>query len=430
MNKFFKWIEEKMLPPMAKLSEQKHLRSVRDGIISTMPLIMIGSFFVLIVNFPIPAWTEFIAPYVPQIMLPYRITVGLMALYASYGMGYSLAKSYDLDGISGGSLALGAFLMTMTPVMGSNEAGEALGWVLPMNYLGGNGMFTAIITMILAVEILRFCKTKNVTIKLPEQVPDSVARSFEAIIPGMFIFTIVWFVCGILQFNINEAIMGLFAPVVNIAGNTFLGVLIPVLLICILWSAGVHGVSVIGSLLRPLWLVLLEQNITQVADGGVAQNIGTEGFFDLFVWIGGSGGTLALCVLFMFSKSSYMKQIGRLSVIPAIFNINEPIMFGAPIVLNPILAIPFVLGPVITTTTTYIAMKFDLVAKVSVITPFAIPAPIKAYLSTNGDLRAILLVLLNTAIYFAIYYPFVKSYDNKMYAEEMALEAEELASQD
>lgn len=423
MNKFFSWIENKMLPPMAKLAEQKHLRAVRDGIISTMPLIMIGSFFVLLVNFPIPAWTELIQPYVPSIMLPYRITVGLMALYASYGMGYSLAKSYDLDGVSGGSLSLGTFLMTMTPVIGKvAETDAELGWVLPMNFLGGGGMFTAILTMILAVEILRFCKEKNVTIKLPEQVPDSVARSFEAIIPGMISLTLVWFVCHILKFDINVAIMKIFEPVVDIAGNTYLGVLIPVVLICLLWSAGVHGVSVIGSIVRPLWLVLLEQNITEVANGGVAQNIGTEGFFDLFIWIGGSGGTLALCILFMMSKSTYMKQIGKLSLIPGIFNINEPIMFGAPIVLNPILAIPFVTAPVVTTTITYIAMKFDFVAKVSVVTPFAIPAPIKAYLSTNGDWRAIVLVLVNFAIYFAIYYPFVKAYDKKMYADEMGQE--------
>ena len=423
MNKFFSWIENKMLPPMAKLAEQKHLRAVRDGIISTMPLIMIGSFFVLLVNFPIPAWTELIQPYVPSIMLPYRITVGLMALYASYGMGYSLAKSYDLDGVSGGSLSLGTFLMTMTPVIGKvAETDAELGWVLPMNFLGGGGMFTAILTMILAVEILRFCKEKNVTIKLPEQVPDSVARSFEAIIPGMISLTLVWFVCHILKFDINVAIMKIFEPVVDIAGNTYLGVLIPVVLICLLWSAGVHGVSVIGSIVRPLWLVLLEQNITEVANGGVAQNIGTEGFFDLFIWIGGSGGTLALCILFMMSKSTYMKQIGKLSLIPGIFNINEPIMFGAPIVLNPILAIPFVTAPIVTTTITYIAMKFDFVAKVSAVTPFAIPAPIKAYLSTNGDWRAIVLVLVNFAIYFAIYYPFVKAYDKKMYADEMGQE--------
>lgn len=118
MNKISDWIEYKLLPPLAKLAEQKHLRAIRDGIIATMPLIIVGSLFTLIVNFPIPAWTNLIEPYNGIIMLPYRITVGLMSLFAAYGMGNSLAKSYNLDGVSGGTLSLGTFLMTMTPAMG------------------------------------------------------------------------------------------------------------------------------------------------------------------------------------------------------------------------------------------------------------------------------------------------------------------------
>lgn len=420
MNAFLSWIENKLLPPMAALAEQRHLRAIRDGIISTMPLIMVGSLFVLIVNLPITAWNNLIAEFVPTIMLPFRITVGLMAVFATYGMGYTLAKSYKLDGISGGVLSLAAFLMANAPVAGFDAAGEPLGFVFTSAYLGGAGMFTGILSMIIAVEILRFCKTHNVTIKMPEQVPDSVARSFEAIIPCFVVITFVWVITSLLGFDVNDFIMGLFNPIVNVAGNTFLGVLIPVIFICALWATGVHGLSVIGSLIRPIWLVLLEQNITQVANGGVATNIGTEGFYDLFVWIGGSGGTLALCILFICAKSSYLKEVGKLSVIPGIFNINEPIMFGAPIVLNPILAIPFIVGPILTTITTYIAMSLNLVNKVSVITPFAIPAPIKAYLSTNGDWRAIILVFINFVIYLAIYYPFVKAYDKQMLKQETA----------
>lgn len=423
MNKFSDWIEHGLLPPLAKLAEQKHLRAIRDGIIATMPLIIIGSLFTLIVNFPVPAWTDLIEPYNATIMLPYRITVGLMSLFAAYGMGNSLAKSYNLDGVSGGTLSLGAFLMTMTPAMGVlEETGESLGWVLPMEYLGGSGMFGAILSMIVAVEILRFFQEKNITIKLPEQVPSSVSRSFEAMIPGAVVITLMWFISHVINFNLNETIMTIFSPITEIAGNSYFGVLIPVLLITVLWAAGIHGVSVVGSLIRPIWLVLLEQNITALAEGEPIPNIGTEGFFDLFVWIGGSGGTLAVCLLFLFSKSEYMKQMGKVAIIPGLFNINEPIIFGAPIVLNPILAIPFVLGPVVTTTITYIAMNLNLVAKVSVVTPFTIPAPIKAYLSTNGDWRAIILVLINFAIYLAIYYPFIKAYDKKMLAEESASE--------
>ena len=413
-----KFMDEKMMPPMAKLSEQKHLKTIRDGIISTLSLILIGCFFLLIINIPITAWKDFIAPYSAKIVLPFRITMGLMCLYASYGMGYSLARSYKLDGISGGVLSMAGLLSLNIPLNVTDKATDtALGWVLKMEYLGGAGMFSAIISMIIAVEILRFCKTRKLTVKMPEQVPESVSRSFEALIPAAIIITLFWIVRVMLNFDVNIFITKLFSPLVKIAGNTYLGVLLPTLFICLLWVSGIHGVSVIGSLLRPIWLVLLDENMAAVAAGGVANNIGTEGFFDLFVWIGGSGGTLALCILFIFSKSVYLKQVGKFSIIPGLFNINEPIMFGAPIVLNPILAIPFVVGPVINTTITYIAMSLGLVNKVSVMAPWVLPAPIKAVMATN-DWRAAVLVMINFAVSITIFYPFFKMYEKNLIKEE------------
>lgn len=418
MDKLFKFIEEKLLPPLSKLAQQKYLRAVREGIISTMPIIMVGSFYILIVMFPIPAWRSLIEPYIGDMMLPFRISVGLMALYAVYGMGSTLAEIYELDPVSGGSLSLATFLMANAPKVAQDMEGADLGFVLPMQYLGGAGIFTGILSMILAVEILRWTTERGMIIKLPEQVPPSVARSFEAIIPGFISVSIVWIITIVFGFDVNAAIQRLFQPLVHIAGNSYLGVVVPTVLITLLWAAGIHGVSIVGSVMRPIWLQLLEENMQAVADGGVAQHIGTEGFYDLFVWIGGSGGTLALCILFMRSRSEYLKQIGRLSVVPGIFNINEPIIFGAPIVLNPILAIPFIVGPFLTSTVTYIAMRMDLVSKVSVTAPFAIPAPIKAYLSTNGDWRAIILVLINFGIYLAVFAPFVRAYDKKMLEQE------------
>lgn len=413
-----KFMDEKMMPPMARLSEQKHLKAVRDGIISTLSLILIGCFFLLIINIPITPWKDFIAPYAAKIVLPFRVTMGLMCLYASYGMGYSLARSYKLDGVSGGVLSMAGLLSLNIPLNVTDKATDtALGWVLKMEYLGGAGMFTAIISMIIAVEILRFCKTRKLTVKMPEQVPESVSRSFEALIPAAIIITLFWIVRVMLDFDVNIFITKLFSPLVNIAGNTYLGVLLPTLFICLLWASGIHGVSVIGSLLRPIWLVLLDENMAAAAAGGIANNIGTEGFFDLFVWIGGSGGTLALCILFLFSKSAYLKQVGKFSIIPGLFNINEPIMFGAPIVLNPILAIPFVVGPVINTTITYIVMSLGLVNKVSVMAPWVLPAPIKAVMATN-DWRAAILVMINFAISIIIFYPFFKMYEKNLLKEE------------
>lgn len=422
MERFMKFFEEKITPPLTKVSEVKQLRAIRDGIISTMPLILIGCMFLVIFNFPIASWKEWITPKAGVFLIPFRTTVSLMALYASYGMGYALAKSYNLDGVSGGVLTMAAFVLMNVPKTVLDAAsGKELGWALPMEYLGGSGMFVAIICMLVAVEILRFCKVRNLTIKMPEQVPPSVARSFEALIPGLFIIVLVWVIRVLLGFDINVFLMNLFEPLMGIAGNSLIGLLIPVILMCLLWTTGISGDSVIGSIVRPIWLVLMDQNMAAVAAGGQAQNIGVEGFLDLFLWIGGTGGTLALCVLLLTSKSAYLKEVGKFSIIPGLFNISEPIMYGAPVAVNPILAIPFIIGPIITTCVTYFAMSWGLVAKVSVMAPWTLPSPIKAFLSTN-DWRSVVLVMINFAIYVIVYYPFFKAYEKELLSEEKGKE--------
>lgn len=415
MHGFLKWIEEVFMPPMAKLSEQRHLKAIRDGIISTLSLIIVGSFFLIIAFPPIPALATLVKPYIGNILIPYRMTMGLMSLYAAYGMGYSLARSYKLDGITGGVLSLAAFLMTIMPVSVVDPKG--VGWSLPMASLGGAGMFAAILTMIFAVEMLRLFKSKNITIKMPEQVPESVARSFEALFPAAAIITILWAIRVLLGFDINAAISSLFKPVIHVAGDTVGGVLVPVLFITILWTAGIHGMSVIGSLVRPIWLVLLDANVSAAAAGKPLPHIAPEPFFQWFIWIGGAGATLGLCILMIFSKSEYLRKVGRFSIIPGIFNINEPLIFGIPIVMNPILAIPFILVPIINAILSFAVTSIGLVSRVSIIAPWTLPAPIGAYMATNGDWKAIILVLINIAISLAIYYPFFKVYEKKMIAE-------------
>jgi PTS system IIC component len=221
-----------------------------------------------------------------------------------------------------------------------------------------------------------------------------------------------------LDFDIQAFIMNLFKPLVK-AGNTLPGVLIPIILITFLWVAGIHGVSVVGSIARPIWLVLLDENMAAAAEGAkVLPNIAPEPFFQWFIWIGGSGATLGLVILFMISKSDYLKRLGRTSILPGICNINEPIIFGAPIVLNPLLGIPFILVPVVNAIISYGAMYFNLVARPVTLPPWTLPAPIGAYLATNGDWRAIVLTLINIAIAVLIYYPFFKAYEKQLINEE------------
>jgi len=434
MERFLKWVEEKFMPPMARLAEQRHLRAIRDGIISTLSLIIVGSFFLIIASPPVKSWADAVAPYAGKILIPFRMTMGLMALYAAYGMGYSLAKSYKLDGVSGGVLSLAAFLLMTIPVnvdavlKAAAKAGvqgaNTMGWVLPMGTLGGAGMFAAILAMIFAVEVLRLLKKYNVTIKMPEQVPESVARSFEALIPAAVIIVVVWFVRVWLNFDIQKFLMDIFAPIKGVAGNSIWGVVVPVFFITLLWASGIHGVSIIGSILRPVWLVLLEENASALAAGQAMPNILPEQFFQWFIWIGGSGATLGLCILMVFSKSEYLKRVGRFSIIPGIFNINEPIIFGAPLVMNPLLAIPFIVGPLVTGVISYVAVASGIVGKFAINAPWTLPAPIGAYFATNGNLPAVILVLVNIAITTVIYYPFFKVYEKKMIAEEHQNELE------
>ena len=432
MEKFLDWVETKFMPPMAKLAEQRHLKAIRDGVISTLSLILIGSFFLVIANPPVPSWAEAIAPYSAQIVVPFSITMGLMSIYAAYGMGYSLAKSYKLDGISGGVLSLATFLMLTVPLNVDEllPEGQGIGWVMPMGYLGGAGMFSAILAMIFAVEVLRFFKEKNLMIKMPEQVPESVSRSFEALIPGAVIITTAWVLRVLLGLDINQLLLSVFAPITEVLGNNLFGVLLPMFLIHVLWAAGVHGMSVIGSIVRPMWLLMLDANAQALSDGVSATKlpyIAPEQFYQWTVTIGGAGATLSLCLLLMFAtKSTYLKEVGKFSFIPGIFNINEPLIFGVPLIMNPILALPFICIPLITTTISYFAVKFGLVNGFVLNVTWTLPAPIGAFLSTGNDWRAVVLVVLNILIALALYYPFVKAYDNtliKQEQEEMVTES-------
>jgi len=412
MDKFFQLLDRYLIPMMTRLSEQRHLRAVRDGIISTIPLIIVGSFFLIIAFPPIPALAEAVKPFASKILLPFRLTMGLMALYACHSIGYYLARSYKLDGVAGGILAMAAFLLTSVPL---NVEGAGL--ALAMDNLGGGGMFVAIVMAIFAVEVLRFTKERKLIIRMPEGVPDSVARSFEALIPAAVIIPAVWALRDLVGFDIQQFVTGLFQPLV-VAGNTLGGVLAPVIIITLLWATGIHGDSVVGTVARPVWLVLLDQNIAAAAAGQPIPNIAPEPFFQWFVWIGGSGATIGLVLLMLWSKSPYLRSIGRATLLPGVCNINEPVIFGVPVMLNPLLFVPFLLGPVVIAVLTYFTMQLGLVTKPYILVPWTLPAPIGAYLATGGDWRAIVLTVVNIIIVTVLYYPFFRAYERKMLREE------------
>ena len=422
LEKLSTFLDEKLSTPMAKLAEQRHLRAVRDGIISTLPLIIVGSLFLIIALFPFPEGTAiktWLSANSGTILLPYRMTMYIMSLYAAWGIGYSLSKSYNLDGVTGGTLAATSFLLTLVP-----QTVEGMGWAMPMANLGGGGMFVAILSSIFAVEVLRFTKTKNIVIKMPDQVPASVSRSFEALTPAAIIIIFFAVFTYFLGIDWHGIIGKLVSPLVS-ATDTLPSAIFISTLIGFFWSFGIHGMSIVGSLARPLWLTLLDNNSAAVAAGQAAPHIFPEQFFQGFVMIGGAGATLGLAILLALrAKSQYGKMLGKTTVIPAIFNINEPIMFGAPIVLNPILIIPFILAPIINIIIAWAATNFGLVPAMYIAAPWTLPAPLFAFMATGGSWQAAILGFVLIFVSVLVYYPFFKMYDKKLLAEEQGEESQ------
>jgi len=249
---------------------------------------------------------------------------------------------------------------------------------------------------------------------MPEAVPEGVSRGFSALIPGFVIAFVVIFIDGIFIFlgtDIFEAISIPFSFVRNLTG-TWIGIMIIYLLTQALWIVGIHGANIIFAFVNPIALANMAEN----AKG--AHYIVAGEWSNMFVIAGGSGATLGLCIwLATRSKSEQLNAIGKASVVPAIFNINEPLIFGIPIIYNPALAIPFILAPMTSATLYYLAMKLDLIKAVFANVPWPTPVGIGAFIGT-GDWKSVILALICAVAAFLVYYPFIRNYDRKLVKEE------------
>lgn len=424
MNNFVNVLEKKVVPVANKLGQQRHMAAIRKGIISTLPLTIVGSFFTILSNMPIPAVAHFLAPYQEILDIPFRFTVGILSLYATFGIAYSLAQYYKLDPLTNGIIGVMAFLVaTAKPLhvlkpQGIVEAGRYLN----IANLSASSLFAAIVTALVSVEIVHYFTKHNITIKMPAGVPPEVANSFAGLFPAAVVLILFWLVRHLLGFNIATFLSSLLMPLKGIlAGNSLGGGILTILFITIFWTLGIHGTAIMDPIIRPFWEMAIAKNMTEFQAGTNVHHLSTiftEQFLQWFVWIGGAGGTLALVILFLFSKSNYLKELGRLALLPGLFNINEPVMFGAPIVLNPILAIPFIIAPIVTAVIAYFATISGLVPMMMARLPFSFPAPIAALMSTNWSWQALVLSLVNFMVDLVIYYPFFKVFEYQQLQRE------------
>ncbi|MGL5578110.1 MAG: PTS cellobiose transporter subunit IIC [Fusobacteriaceae bacterium] len=446
MSTFMNVIEEKLMPIAGKVGQNRYLNAIKDGFVYTMPFLIIGSFILLMVNLPFTDtnnvlymewYAKLMGAYKGDLVQPFYVSMGIMSLFVSYGIGMSLSTSYGLNGSTGGFLSMYAFLLTSAKLdwlpVGQAEGATSLflipqgGWmpVMDARYLDAKGLFTAIIGGIIAIEIFRLLVQKKFVIKLPDSVPPAIAKSFELLIP-IVIVTIVFHavnVFAIKNFNIMlpEIILKAFAPLLNMS-DSLISVIFIIIITHLLWFAGLHGTNIVVAIINSITLSNLAVNQAALQAGEALPKVFAGGFLDAFVYIGGAGATLGLALAMMVSKNDHIKSIGKLSVIPAVFNINEPIMFGAPIVMNPLLFIPFVGIPVLNACIAWFATKMNLVGKIVTLVPWTTPGPVGAFLATNFSITALILSCALVALSFFLYLPFLRVYEKTLNESEVGEE--------
>lgn len=430
---------EKLLMPVANiLSKNKVLSAIRDGFLITVPITIVGSIFLLISNFPIEGFLNFMTSIFGEGWDAYmgRVTAiafDCVALLGVLSIGYCYAREKGLENrIGGGVVALVCFLIitpqkTIVELEGAAEAGSVSGFTF--TFLGTAGMFLAMITAIISVEIYAWAIKKKLIIKLPEGVPPAVMESFAALIPSA-IAMVIFFAIGIIFDHTSYKYVHYFiyqvlqAPLVGLGKLAGFEVIYQ-FLSTLFWFFGINGPAVTNTIFAPIHKVLTVENYEAAQAGLEMTNIFTAGFSDFFCNFGGGGSTLGLVIMMAFlGKSNRMKTLGKLSLPAGIFGINEPIIFGLPMVLNPLMAIPFILVPVINTIIAYLATVVGIMPiTLGVQLPWTTPIIASGFLVT-GSVMGSLVQIVQLVVDILVYYPFFKLLDKKYLDEESALEGQ------
>ncbi|MDR1550657.1 MAG: PTS transporter subunit EIIC [Hungatella sp.] len=453
MGAFNSFMEAKFMPFAAKIGSQKHLVAVRDAFIAIMPVTMVGSVAVLLNVFlrDLPnqaGMTGFVKAMSPIISVNGNVYFGsivILGLAFVFALGYNLSRTYDVNAIAGGVIAFSSLVTCMAQSATFDYAlpgvsagaldqlkglglenvvasGDGIvltgvsGWgYLGSSYTGSGGLFTALIMGFACTMIYIKLMQKKVTIKLPDSVPPAVSRAFAAIIPGV---VAIYFAGAMTQLcltltgsTINEMIFTYIQkPLIGLSQG-FFSVILMAFLIQLLWFFGLHGHNVLAPIMEGIYTTALNQNIEAfIASHSTADlpYLWTRGSFDAYCQMGGSGITLALIIaIFLFSRRDDQKAIAKLSWPMGVFNINEPVIFGIPIVLNPVYLIPWLIVPPVCAAIAYAATAIGLIPPVFVVVPWVMPPGIYAFLATGGNVMAALISLLNLFVAFVIWTPFV-----------------------
>lgn len=443
MNKFMKFVEEKMTPVANFMGSQRHLSAMQKGFMTSLPMIFVGAIFMIIANPPVTedmvngggfwglfkGWYNFAAANKMTILIPYNMTMGLLGLVIAFVIAYNLAKSYGMKEVTNGLTSMIVFMIAVAPATYMQLADESFSLLIPATYLGAQGLFTAILIAIVTVEITRFCEKHNITIRLPEICPPALTESFGTIIPMAINVSIFFILNQVIAMvapgksipTIIEAIMA--KPVSAV--NSVPGTLLMIVFMLLLWCCGVHGQMVLMAVTSPITTAAFAANAELFANGQ------TPVFYPIFMtlaisFLGGTGNTFGLCLLSCFrAKSEQLKAFGKATIVPSCFRLSEPALFGAPIMFNPILMIPFILNGVIVAILYWLACTAGMLTSPYLLISGTYPIFLSAFVYCL-DWRVLVFVALMIPLTVAVWYPFFKVYDNSLLKKEQeTLKSEE-----
>jgi PTS system cellobiose-specific IIC component len=386
------------VPVLTALSENTYLSAIRAGMVSVVPLTIIGGFFLIIAHFPAPGWDEVVAPYSQLLEVPVTATFGLLAVFASFFVAYDLGKRLGQEAAVSAGMATVVFLMLQIDK-------EEL--ALSMDGLGSKGLFTAILIALVSVRLQKWFTDSNLVIRLPASVPVIVRESFLSLCPLLVLVLGFWGLRFGLGFDLNALVQSGLEPLV-FALNTLPGILVYAFLVTLLWSIGINGDNTMDAFVAPIFLQYLSENVRAVTQGQPLPYVTANGFFTTFVNVGGTGATIALALIMLRSRDPGYRQVSRLSLPTQVFQINEPIFFGFPIVLNPVFMAPYVLNALLLTTGSFLLMDWGLIERPFVNVPWTTPPIIGHYLVTGGDWRAAVWGVISIGIAMVVYYPFAR----------------------
>lgn len=411
-NKFILFMENKFVPLASKIGSQRHLIAIRDAFISIMPLAIVGSLAMLVNNFPVVYYQEYMVgvfgvEWTSFSNYIYSGTFAIISLLIVFSISYNLADSYDKDPLLAALISFSAFIITIIQ-------SSAQGFRIPFQWLDASGLLVAVVVAVFSTEIyvksMNFIKNKKADSK--GKMSPILNRYFSALVPTIIIFIIFSLLrlfFGLIGIDnlIKEIYKLIQMPLMGLANNLLTALLI-VFIGHFFWFLGLHGTNILEPVIQTLYLPALQENIQAINNNLAVPNIFTKPFFDSFVYMGGSGTTISLLiVIYLFSKSKRKKNLMKLSSTQSVFNINEPILYGLPIVMSPIYLIPFILTPLILTLSSYFAILFGFVPKTIAMVPWGTPPIISGFLVT-GSITGSFLQLFNILIGMLIYLPFVK----------------------